>query len=562
MLNDEDLLPELLLKNAVPHANIKINQILDESRNEAMENPNVSLDGPKDNGKEDDGCLPVLAKAKDEMDFKSNFITQRAPEKKTKRSVNIKKNGSKNGKPKDGLKVAILLLSKEKCRSLFADKGDVNMQKETFALCHNAFFCGDCFGPLRSNGLSSNTLRLVCKTKECRRSTSYTKALEETRRLIIKLRPCMDPKQHLDISKIPKDTNSKEETTDFVDMQTGMDADTAMNPDGDESPDMDLDLDPEIRLDTSIEKLNNKPYPNQATKIVEKVNEEFPGDFNTLMDLFKTLKSRQDEDRTKIQILQNQREADKARILALERSIMELQGSKTMAPKSHKTVKSFAEIAAECPKQQTTEAKDKSNKNSFEVLGKRTASWKQSRMINGEDLEKILLGIPRKAGAISAVYTAGIKAMPVGKLKGILKTQCGIHLRNVPNIDFIGKSLTEFHVYSDYVDEFKKLITSKIPSMSFVDADPLCPSMFKDEAILDKVTEAARRYARRLEKRIVASPSMSHKRFLKSELERAKAQIQGKSVEATIPEEHLKQGEECVLDKLEDPTERKTINQQ
>lgn len=177
--------------------------------------------------------------------------------------------------------------------------------------------------------------------------------------------------------------------------------------------------------------------------------------------------------------------------------------------------KSYADIASTPPT---------STENPFGTLGKRPVDRRSARIVSGEELARVLLGVPRKPGKISAVYTASIKAMPVSNLKKILKQQCGVQGRNILNIDFIGKSLTEFHVFSDYEEEFKKILQDKIPNMTFIEMDPLCPDSFKDEAILDRVTLAATKYAQRLEKRVTSSPSMAHRTFLRAELARASLQ--------------------------------------
>lgn len=120
------------------------------------------------------------------------------------------------------------------------------------------------------------------------------------------------------------------------------------------------------------------------------------------------------------------------------------------------------------------------------------------------------------------MFALGITAQKIGNLKKILKEQCEISLRNILHIDFIGKSVTEFHVYSDYAENFKRQLTAACPSISFVDIDPLDTALLKNDAAEDKVSRAAELYTKRLERRLSTTPSKGHKIFLRQELARAK----------------------------------------
>ena len=92
-------------------------------------------------------------------------------------------------------------------------------------------------------------------------------------------------------------------------------------------------------------------------------------------------------------------------------------------------------------------------------------------------------------------------------------------------MSFIGKAIAEFHVYVDYIDTFKAKIADSLPSVSFVDLDPLDPDLIKDESVLDRIKVAGEKLIVRLQKRQKETPIPSHKRFLAKEIERARNQI-------------------------------------
>jgi hypothetical protein len=157
-----------------------------------------------------------------------------------------------------------------------------------------------------------------------------------------------------------------------------------------------------------------------------------------------------------------------------------------------------------------------------------------------EELERVLVGLsPRASRHITAVYAMGMRANKIATVKRVLAGNCGISLRNVPSIGFIGRSIAEFHVYVDAVEEFKKKLSAAIPAVSFVDLDPLDPALFKDEAVIDKIAAAAQKQIKRLQQRLEETPIAVHRRYMSAQLERARNQLaRGEFVprESTHPE--------------------------
>ena len=150
----------------------------------------------------------------------------------------------------------------------------------------------------------------------------------------------------------------------------------------------------------------------------------------------------------------------------------------------------------------------------------------QRPALGPRELARVVSGLsPRPARRITGLYTIGLRANTTELIKQLLEGNCEINLRNVPTISFIGKSVGEFHVYVDYAETFKRKLLAVLPDVQFVDIDPLDPGLFKDEEVSDRVRDAATALIKRLEKRIAQTPTVTHRRFLAKELERAKTQL-------------------------------------
>ena len=142
------------------------------------------------------------------------------------------------------------------------------------------------------------------------------------------------------------------------------------------------------------------------------------------------------------------------------------------------------------------------------------------------ELERVLLGMaPKPARHITAVYATGLSANRVSNVKRLLAGNCGVPMRHVPHIGFIGRSIAEFHVFVDFAEEFKRRVNGTIPSICFIELEALDPALFKDAHVVDAAKEAAAKVKRRLEARLVKTPVPAHRRFLERELKRAESQL-------------------------------------
>jgi hypothetical protein len=176
---------------------------------------------------------------------------------------------------------------------------------------------------------------------------------------------------------------------------------------------------------------------------------------------------------------------------------------------------SFAKMVADGPKPKA--------KNLAQGTNPPRRTEQPGRRLTPEQLGRVFKGLsPNPPRAINAVFAVGITAQKIGKLKKLLKDQCQVSLRNILHIDFIGKSVTEFHIYSDYIPTFKSLMTAACPTISFVEVDPLDTALLRNDAAEDKVSRAIELYTKRLERRLSTTPSKGHKNFLRQELARAK----------------------------------------
>lgn len=130
---------------------------------------------------------------------------------------------------------------------------------------------------------------------------------------------------------------------------------------------------------------------------------------------------------------------------------------------------------------------------------------------------------PKPQQVITTAYLTGIRAQRIKELRDVWKVTCGVSLRNILGIDFIGKSLTEVHIYADYVETFKRLLTETCADLHFVDVDPMDEGLLRKELAGNKTLAAAQKYHARLARRLEQTPSAAHRRFLRREMERAGA---------------------------------------
>lgn len=145
------------------------------------------------------------------------------------------------------------------------------------------------------------------------------------------------------------------------------------------------------------------------------------------------------------------------------------------------------------------------------------------RKLTGEELARVNAGLPiTPQRAVTALYFSGFKkgkdTMRISDFKKFLSINFEVAMRNILNIDFIGRSLCEIHLYADYADTFKE----KLKTYKFVDINPLDAGLLQYATAENKVLEAARRYQHRLARRLEQTPVVAHKRYLRTEIDKAK----------------------------------------
>lgn len=145
--------------------------------------------------------------------------------------------------------------------------------------------------------------------------------------------------------------------------------------------------------------------------------------------------------------------------------------------------------------------------------------------LSAEEYQKLFSGQPiRPPKRITALYVnkGKGKTRRISELRHILKVYAGMEMRNVLHIDYVGQSIVEFHLYEDYLTDFKAIAAAKFPQWVILEGlDPLSDSLLKRSVMEDKMAEAANKYKSRLTKRIQSTPSAAHRRFLQREMARA-----------------------------------------
>ena len=192
----------------------------------------------------------------------------------------------------------------------------------------------------------------------------------------------------------------------------------------------------------------------------------------------------------------------------------------TSKPGSVASKTSFAQVAASKPSSNQLAAAP-----APKVKGKPQAASKVYAPLPADQLERVLNGLsPKPTRHVIALYATGLKANRISMIKRVLSGNCGVNISDVPHIGFIGRSIAEFHVYQDRAVSFKEKVTAVIPSMVFVAIDPLDPSLYKDDSVMDKIRASAEKLTARLSKRFEVSPISGHKKLLSSLLRRAREQ--------------------------------------
>jgi hypothetical protein len=183
--------------------------------------------------------------------------------------------------------------------------------------------------------------------------------------------------------------------------------------------------------------------------------------------------------------------------------------------------------------------RNKKSKNKEHSKG----SQRTNEAFDEKEIERILQGrAPRPPRHVNAVYATGLRANRIGTIKQLLRMNCAVDTFKVPNISWIGRSICEFHVFKDYIEEFKVLVSKNLPSIQFIDLDPLDPSLMpyhlKGVEDIGKAAKmAAEKMIKRLSTRVESAPVNAHKRFLQLEIQRAREQLTSGCFTAKAAEE-------------------------
>jgi hypothetical protein len=151
------------------------------------------------------------------------------------------------------------------------------------------------------------------------------------------------------------------------------------------------------------------------------------------------------------------------------------------------------------------------------------------RRLTDEELTRAFAGMPiRPLRTVTATYFTGLKkTKSISHAKALLRDQCDVQMKNILNIDFIGKSLVEIHLYADYLETFKgKLLDRKCLQIEFLNVNPLDDGLLRYAVAENKALEAARKYHHRLARRLEQTPITAHKKFLREELAKAEHAIE------------------------------------
>jgi hypothetical protein len=153
---------------------------------------------------------------------------------------------------------------------------------------------------------------------------------------------------------------------------------------------------------------------------------------------------------------------------------------------------------------------------------------KFDRPFNNDELARVLEGKSPSVGRVlETVYLEGIKANKISLVKNVLKHHSAVDLKHVVNIDFIGRDICEIVLEKSYVETFIATVETSLPNIEFLVLDPLNPAFVKHHSdTASNVVIAARGYMRRLENRLKRPISTGHRRFVESEISRAKAQME------------------------------------
>lgn len=395
----------------------------------------------------------------------------------------------------------------------FAEFKTVDECRDFFKL-YKKFFSCDCGGQMNADGKAKNTYRLACK--RCNVTTSFTRAIENMRTEInIRFETGMQSDDNMTVTPDKNEEVRTGNKRKLAEDQTDTSRHQRSDDDFDQMSNDETNMTEQVprvvvagpRIDADLFTLLKDIKLELAAQ--RKINEENAARITNL-----------EKDNLRIQELEEENCRLRAQ-LAMVPKPGEAQPSppagawKTVGQADGKPVISYSSIAAfNCPK-----PAPKANTSGDGQKGKPIM-----RKLTEEELDRLYKGLPIKpARKVTALYFTGLAAMKIHMIKDIFKYQHDMSLKNILHIDFIGKSLTEVHLYEDYVDTFKELLTKNSQRCTFVDVDPLDGGLLRYAVVENKALEAAKRYHDRLTRRLTQTPVTGHKKFLKLEIEKAKA---------------------------------------
>lgn len=131
----------------------------------------------------------------------------------------------------------------------------------------------------------------------------------------------------------------------------------------------------------------------------------------------------------------------------------------------------------------------------------------QSRPVLGHNPNALTSFVRKEPRQFSIIFVRGLGTRRISHLKNALWA-AGIDTRKIFNIDYIGKSIIEFHVLSDFKEEFCRILKEKV-NVQVQEANPLnpqfCPTAAgSDASVTDATKKAAELCKSRIEARITA----------------------------------------------------------
>lgn len=375
------------------------------------------------------------------------------------------------------------------------------------------FFCGQCWAPIKGDGFANGTYRLKCKP--CKTSVSLAIALSEVVEMINYFHPGAEmelvaPAADEDTPKpARKRANRKREDPSSSD-DDRMNHNEAVLAEGSF---LESGFLKELKSMMVLLNKENKAFREEIAHI-RKENAELR---KMVLDLSRTAQVP----------IQN---GPAARAPSFAETVARNLPSLPTATTKPKGIRAGSPKGAVPPEAKDDGAKHVNAATSpSEPTGKRLPRIYRKDLTN-EEYQKLFNGQPiRPPKRIVTLYVnkGNGQTKRISELRHILKVYAGMEMRNVLHIDYVGKSVVEFHLYDCYLESFKVIATEKFPQWEILEGlDPLNDSLLRRSILEDKAVAAAEKYKNRLTKRLKTTPSAAHRRFLESELARANKSLE------------------------------------